>query len=157
MKKKTIVIVFICAAVLATGTLVLLHLLVASARPVGGSPQQRCGRNLKQIGLAIEMYESDSGWWPSTFHDLGRYVSFQSKLFVCPVTGAKPGEFADVNRWTSYTYVPSAPTSSPAVVAAYCDPTHHGGSGAMVLFVDGHTEWFSTDAFEQLREKHNLK
>jgi prepilin-type processing-associated H-X9-DG protein len=155
--KKTVIALLAVAIIVAAGAAVLRHLVLARERPLGGSPSHRCGNNLKQIGLAIRMHESDKGRRPSSFRELGRYVSFQSKVFICPAAEAKPGEFVDVDVWTSYVYFPDSTTSTPAAVAAYCDPTNHGGQGAVVLFVDGHTEWFLRDDFRQLSEQQGLE
>lgn len=107
-----------------------------------------CANNLKQVGLAIKLYERDhDGSFPSRLGTLAKYVSQQNRLLVCPAKGTVPGAFRNAERWTDYAYVPGLTASASNAVLAYCHPKNHDGDGANILFVDGHVEWFNAKKY----------
>ena len=138
------------------GCLILMGVVAALILPMLAQPRCHripCSNNLKQIGIALKMYAGDhSEMHPDRLVDLGRYVSYQSKLFVCPPysrhsgSGTKPGTFETVDDWTDYVYVSGfAETNAPSEILMYCNPENHDGKGAYILFLDGHVEWFNSE------------
>jgi prepilin-type processing-associated H-X9-DG protein len=119
------------------------------------NPREKCASNLRQIGLAIQMYANDNkGQLPP---DLGAVLATQdltSNDFVCPsssddratgpTTQAILQDFAKPGRCS---YVLASPLPSmwnlltPAHVLAYEPPANHNGDGMNVLFGDCHAEF----------------
>ena len=105
-----------------------------------------CVGNLTHINLGIKMYAADHGnVYPQKLVDLGRYLTYTPKLFVCPASGNRPGDFETVDQWTEYQYVSGLHESLPSdTVVACCPPQNHDGDGGNILFRDGHIEWFNS-------------
>lgn len=130
--------------------------------------QIRCAMNLRQIGMALQLY--------ATFHD-GHYpddlaVLYLSNaddldpgdMFVCPSsndvvpTGDTPEARAASLKepgHCSYIYLGQglAEPVDPGRILATEPLSNHDGEGIMVLFADGHAEWFDEPKAEQLLEK----
>jgi prepilin-type processing-associated H-X9-DG protein len=122
------------------------------------SPRVKCASNLRQIGLAIQMYANENKGQPPP--DLGTVLVTQdltSEVFVCPSSAderaggpttqailqdlAKPGHCSYIlasplpGNWSAVT---------PDHVVVYEPLNNHGSAqngGANVLFGDGHAEW----------------
>lgn len=113
-----------------------------------------CQVNLKHIGYGLRMYAREHrDRFPPKLGTLGKYVSYQSSLFVCPSeiigigSGNEPGSFETVDEWTDYSYLrisKSYKRIPPDTVLVYCDPKNHRGIGANVLIVGGQVHWFNT-------------
>ena len=138
------------------GGLVLLVVVVLLFLPALAPHRSHvipCQNNLKQIGLGLKMYAGDhSEMYPERLVDLGRYLTYQSRFFICPPayrhhgSGTKPGTFETVDDWTDYVYISGfAETNAPSKILMYCNPKNHEGKGAYILFLDGHVEWYNSE------------
>jgi hypothetical protein len=151
MKKLSIVIVGL--ALVATALFLLTR---ARARPVAGSPANRCTSNLSSIGKVLSLYEMDHpSELPPLFREFTNYVD-SPKLFRCPVARTSLGSLTNADQWTSYCLVNLSPTSAPDRVHAFCPPENHHGKGANVLFRDASVQWCSASDFETLIREQGL-
>jgi prepilin-type processing-associated H-X9-DG protein len=100
--------------------------------------------NLKNLGLAMHMYEIDRGMLPDRLEKLkDEYV--QSGMLESP---SKPKDFDG----PSYIYVAGQNMSmDPDNVLIYENPTFCP-DGVNVLFIDGSVKWMEPDAFRQRLE-----
>ncbi len=70
------------------------------------------------------------------------YVSYVGTM-RCPSTGHEPGSLATVDFWADYRLVPGLTEKSPATQILISERlSNHNDSGAHMLFVDGHVEWW---------------
>lgn len=119
-----------------------------------------CANNLKQIGLALTMYESEhDGIYPpslSKLYENNEYITLDPYIFVCPSSEEDPPEFTDaadipdVALWGSYVYVPPSPNDRLSTTPVCWDkqpwhvintPSEHGVQGRNVLYADGHVSF----------------
>lgn len=130
------------ASSLALSTSILLPSL-SRAREL--SKRTVCMSNLRGISSACYIYAQDHDKFPPDFQALidANYVT--AKQFVCPSSGAEPGDLS-----ACYTYIPGqSPSSNPTNVLIYENLENHRGEGAAVLFVDAHVEFLKPDALER--------
>jgi len=108
-------------------------LLPALARAREQARRAQCMSNLKQLGLALNMYAQDHNEsFPKGLDELvkGGYIA-DRRLFECP---SSPGG--------GYEYIPGLRTTDPAGTAVIFDSAaNHGGDGRNVLHIDGHVRW----------------
>src|SRR5665213_4345471 len=149
---RFVLIFCVTIGALFLGVLLILPTL-GKARPE--AQRIKCASNLKNIGLAIQIYaESHHGHYPATFEELLVTSDLTPDTFVCPESNddRAPGDTAADQashlrdgHYLSYVYVGGKLTTSasnPAsVVVAYEPLTNHHGDGINVLFADGHVEW----------------
>ena len=116
-------------------------MLPALARAREQARRAQCMSNLKQFGLAVNMYAQDYNetFPPDTkvLFDEG-YVTDPS-LYRCPSSSVAdmPGPGS-----SSYTYVSGLRTVDPAgYVIMYEASSNHGGDGMNALYIDGHVQW----------------
>ena len=112
----------------------------------------RCASNLKQIGMALQIYASEhSGQYPASFEELLPTADITTEVFVCPLS---TDTRAPTTRETlqvfgepghnSYVYAGAGLTSAtitPSHVLAYENLSNHGGDGMNVVYGDGSVEW----------------
>jgi hypothetical protein len=123
---------------------------LAIAMPALGKARQQARRtvsmsNLKQIGVAIQLYAADhNDAYPPDLNALNRYVP--QKVLESP--------FKDKNfKGPSYIYIPDqSKKSSPDNVVAYENPAFDGQS-MLVLHVDGHVQFMNKRDFQQALER----
>lgn len=125
---------------------------LGSARETG--KQAACTNNLKQIGLALMMYENDRNRFPKQngFAGLeelrkGNYLS-DSKVFVCPSSGKTPASDGEpLANWNcSYIYFGGlSATASSALPIVMEIPGNHDGKFAY-LRLDGSVNRISSRA-----------
>jgi prepilin-type processing-associated H-X9-DG protein len=154
LKGRYVLLLILLALAVSTGAigwLLMPHRI--GSRDI--NPREKCASNLRQIGLAIQIYANENkGQLPP---DLGSVLVTQdltSEVFVCPsssderahgpTTQAILQDFAKPGRCS---YVLASPLPSmwsaltPAHVLAYEPLTNHNGDGMNVLFGDGHAEF----------------
>ncbi len=138
-------------AVLATACFVLPWCPVRPRRRYSG----RCGSNLKQLGLALQLYTNDHvDRFPPRLADLYRpgYAG-DSYLFICPSGGQhltpmavaqrdRPGY--DTTRHVSYCYVTGYMATDPGqFIIAFDVETNHDGRGVYVVSIAGGLKWMT--------------
>jgi prepilin-type processing-associated H-X9-DG protein len=137
----------------------MLLLLVAIILPTTGRPREganriKCASNLKQIGLALQIYSQGNGnRYPPTLDEVLVDGDITSEVFCCPsgnderaigpTTQALLQDFHKPGH-NSYVYVAgnqSDRTSTDTYVLAYEQPGNHANKGMNVLYGDGHVDW----------------
>lgn len=111
--------------------------------------QANCKSNLKQIGLACDIYADDHGGkFPDSFDRLvGKYM-VSDKILHCP---SSPNQAA-----ISYVYCRGyTPEDVDRVLAFDADGNHRNG-GRNVLFCDGRVEWIKDLDFSTLMQKQHI-
>jgi prepilin-type processing-associated H-X9-DG protein len=116
-----------------------------------GSPRIKCASNLKQIGLALQIYSNENGKrFPPSFDPLIEDI-VTADLFICPQTSDQAAvgpttqavvqDFHKPGR-NSYVFVAggAADQSEPSLVLVY-EPIGLHGPGMNVLYGDGHVGW----------------
>jgi prepilin-type processing-associated H-X9-DG protein len=143
--------VIACIAILAG------MLLPALAHTRNQSRRATDMNNLKQIGLAVAMYESDhTNQPPSDFQSLFPYVGGTNNLriFKSPSSDTIIGAPQDVDVWSDYELVPGPTGDDPAnEVRAFTKSRHDDGGN--VLFRDGHVQWLSEDEFDEVTRQES--
>jgi len=152
---------------IALSCLILYGLLTAplrnSTRPF--ARRAACKNNLKQIGLALQLYSTDydnqfppGGTAVEVFSALtaditGRPYLKYTDIFLCPAAKADLESWDRLGKLTeetvSYEWVPGlSPDSNPDFILAYDkSPDHHDG-GRNVLYVDGRVDFMPEEAFQ---------
>ena len=145
------VMIFLIVAVIGVGALAAV--LLDNAKPGHPSPIH-CRSNLRQIGLAIQMYRNDfNDYFPPSFGTLyPQYVSSRM-VFVCSEDMQKQGhvETATVRGLPvgpesgSYAYVrprhPFGKIPDPSTAVVAFDRRGNHADGCNVLYADGHIEF----------------
>ena len=131
-------------------------LLPALAKAKGKAQQIQCSNNLRQIGLAVRIYNTDSeGKFPANFQAVTQELG-TPKILVCPADHQHSvaetwAAFSDAN--VSYRYLGRGLTNEDAtVVIAMC--TNHMGGAANVLFGDGSVQFLTA---QRLRSELETK
>lgn len=120
-------------------------------------PHQRCCNNLKQVGLALRMYAGDNGEkFPGELADLGRYLGYQSSVFICPASDREGDDIKIVDDWTDYVYIPGLSESLPSdTVLLYCPARNHGWEFGNVVFVNGAVRSFKSVTSKEFSAKES--
>ncbi len=102
--------------------------------------QAKCANNLRQIGIALQLYAGDHGErFPASLDDL--YPSYIDNLetFVCPASGQAAPASASAG---GYSYVGGLTTSESSTTAIATDAAaNHRGDGGNVLYIGGDVRW----------------
>ncbi len=140
----------------------------AIALPAARQGQIRAQRvqadnNLRQIGVALQMYQIDHNQYPPDFGPLLTEKKLSIDMFVSPHAGTKvppevrrgkPDEQANwVNTRSDFVYLGGdvGPKADARTILVYERPD--GRPGMNMLFADGHIEWIDVDAARQMIEK----
>jgi prepilin-type processing-associated H-X9-DG protein len=163
----TIVLLMFVAGIGATGVGHQTVWLARSDRPMfeyrsrETANRVKCGSNLKQIGLALQLYsEKNGGRLPDAMIELLLHEDLSSEVFCCPSSnddraqGATPAEQVQQirrGRHCSYVYHGGGMSwPQPDDVPIACEPlTNHDGDGINILFGDGHVEFLVPVAAER--------
>jgi prepilin-type processing-associated H-X9-DG protein len=126
---------FLVAAV-AVGA--LLYAAISTSRVMATRAQ--CKGNLRQVGIACQVYAMDKNKFPPDLEALmPKYVD-DPRVLQCPARGG-----------AKYVYLPGRTPTMPAnTVLAYEPAGNHGGRGFNVLFVDAHVESWANDRRAEL-------
>ena len=111
-----------------------------------GLKQEHCAGNLRQIGIAIQIYWQDHHTYPPDFQATLLTQAILPGHFICPASSdvpASPGVRVGAPGTCSYIYVgASLPAQAkPNAIVALEDPTNHGMEGGRALFADGSVGW----------------
>jgi prepilin-type processing-associated H-X9-DG protein len=121
----------------------------------------KCGSNLKQIGLALQLYaEKNGGRLPDSMIELLLHEDISPETFCCHSSnddrapGATPAEqVQQIRRGRHCSYVYHGRGMSwpqPDNVPIACEPlANHAGDGMNILFGDGHVEFLTPAAAER--------
>lgn len=95
----------------------------------------RCLANLRQIGLAMELYaDGHAGNYPPNLDVLVKQGYVTTNVLVCPAATSQSNGF-------SYTYIPvQSRRSDSGDILVYEPLTNHGGQSGNVVFVGGRVE-----------------
>jgi prepilin-type processing-associated H-X9-DG protein len=121
--------------------------------------QMKCSANLKQIGLAIQLYANEHrGRYPDSLGDVMRTQDIDRTAFVCPATshtiqpGSNEAVAIEIDAGEgSYAYVGKGmktPVGAKTVVAY--EPLSNHGAGSNVLFGDGSVQFILAGQAEQM-------
>jgi predicted Zn finger-like uncharacterized protein/prepilin-type processing-associated H-X9-DG protein len=119
--------------------------------------QVKCAQNLRQLGLAIQLYANQNGGaFPATIESLldNPALGVSSALYDCPVTPASPPSATSSQALAGkaeFVYVGKGLTSSspPNAVVAY-EPLSNHGTGSNVLYADGTVNFMPMAQVEQM-------
>jgi prepilin-type processing-associated H-X9-DG protein len=144
-------------------------LLPSSNRAREQANRVKCASNLRQIGLAVQLYaNANKGNFPPDLPTLFKAGGLPSGAFVCPSTNHTPAAGTpafQLGKDLSYVYIGQGMnfrTQSDVIVAYEPPPNHTPGqtgqsTGGNMLFADGHIE-FVTDlasVIAELNKGHN--
>jgi len=114
-------------AVLAVG--VLIYFAISASR--GMATRVKCSNNLRQVGIACQMYAVDNNdrFPPSLEALVPKYIE-NARVLRCPGSSG-----------ANYVYLKGRrPAMSGKTILAYGPAGSHGSGGFNVLFVDAHVE-----------------
>jgi prepilin-type processing-associated H-X9-DG protein len=136
------------------GMLVISTMLPGLCKAREPANRAKCGSNLHQIGLGIQLYAQDhAGQYPDSFATLMQNEELTPAVFICPSSNDEAADgdtqaaiIANMAKphHLSYVYVGCGLTTSTVkddAVIAYELPENHQGDGMNMLFGDGHVEW----------------
>ncbi len=115
----------------------------------------KCASNLRQIGLAVQMYASaNRGAYPASFESLLSAQYIGADVFVCPSsddTYAAGAADLSAGGHLSYVYTGGALNfrSPPNSVVAYEPLTNHNRDGINLLHVDGTVQFIQRQFVQQ--------
>jgi len=149
------VVGIVLASVLGCIVLGTIFLPSLNRRP-DQAPRVKCASNMKQIGLAIEMYAmNEHGHFPDDLDTLLETQDLTTSVVNCPSSNDAPAVLPTsqpvgtkflTSGHVSYIYVGkglNTQTATPDVVLLYEPLGNHSNSGMNVLFGDFHVEWLS--------------
>ena len=114
-----------------------------------GRTRERARRTLCMTKLAemarstMLFQEKHTNHFPQSVRDLTPFLT-DPAAYICPSSGNKSGDLADVNSWTDYVYISPPGTNQ---VLAYCPPGNHKGKGGNIAFADGSVRWYGAEEF----------
>lgn len=157
--------VTICATVGLVGAILTVYSMMPGLGSRPTNNRVKCANNLKQMGLAIQLYANDHGsQFPDSFGTILAIEDITSSVFNCPETADMPAQgpttqatVADLysGGHLSYIYLGQKLTTATATantVVAY-EPLSNHRDGMNVLFGDGHVEFLTPAAGNQLLAK----
>jgi competence protein ComGC len=157
------------AALWGGGQLILIALVILLLPNLGRAREPanriKCASNLRQIGLALQIYSTDHGkQYPPSFDELLLTGDIIPEAFVCPSSTGEKAEGATAQHLIhnfhqpgccNYVYAlagPGLPASALTArhVLAYEDMTNHDRKGMNVLYGDLSTQWLARREAEHL-------
>jgi prepilin-type processing-associated H-X9-DG protein len=154
-KSRRPLTIFLFAAAVAFALLILIWVIFPSenANSLGPADVPVSVHYLRQIGQAIQLYSNDMGGsYPDSFRTLLVHGGITSKIFVSPdgsdtpAAGPTTQAIADqlvAGGHLSYVYIGRGLTDKSVTddtIVAY-EKLSISGTGAYILFGDGHVEW----------------
>ncbi len=125
---------------LAASSVMTAMLLPALARARGEARKAVCKSNIKQIGLAMAMYQNDfNEQTPNKLDDLYDQYITAKQIFKCPQDN-RPMTIGQGIQ-CSYIYVGRTPRTTDPQVAILWDKRGNHRRGRNVLFYDGSVRW----------------
>ena len=149
------------ASMLMSGCLISI-LLPSLNRARETANRVKCASNMRMIGQALLLHANENrGAYPPRLENLLLTQDITGDAFVCPsssdtaapgAAGAAQAAKLSAGGHLSYVYVgqklgPSAPAEA---VLLYEPPANHGNDGGNFLFGDGHVEFMSRQAAQQI-------
>ena len=106
----------------------LLPMLAALGGAKSKAQEVQCASNLKQIGLAVQMYAQDNkDRFPETLKQMGTYLGTSGAL-VCPSDAVLKAQSLDAKDFSKTSYVVTlegASSSNPTQVIVHCSVHHN--------------------------------
>ena len=106
----------------------LLPMLAALGGAKSKAQEVQCASNLKQIGLAVQMYAQDNkDRFPETLKQLGTYLGTSGAL-VCPSDAVLKAQSLDAKDFSKTSYLVTlegASSSNPTQVIVRCSVHHN--------------------------------
>ena len=132
-------------------------LLPAFAKAKAKAQQIQCSNNLRMIGLACRIYNTDNdGKFPANLQGFGAGLGSPS-LLICPADRhhTVAGSWSSVSAANiSYSYFARGLTNEdPNLVLALC--TNHPGGASVVLLGDGSIQMFTAARWRAASETRN--
>lgn len=136
-------------------TLIIAMLLPALNAAKERANRAKCGSNLRQIGQAVMLYNIDNRAYPPSIDLLITNADLAPEVLVCPTTTdtAAPNlSQLHAGGHLSYVYLGRGMRSSDSAetVLAYEPLENHDGDGANFLYNDGHVDWISFPAAQEM-------
>lgn len=163
MHPALLVLIILAGIGLPVLVLLISILLPALNKARQAAQQVKCAANLKNIGLACQVYANSQrdAAFPDSLSTLFKAGGLPPSVLVCPASADTPSTATSSAQLAadlaagghcSYIYIGGLSATSPgSMVLAYDNPADHGpGHGINVLYVDGHVQWVAEPAASQL-------
>jgi hypothetical protein len=113
--------------------------------------QVQCLANLQAVALLLRTSIPTEPDYPKSLKELASLTT-NNIIFVCPATGHKPADKANVEEWTDYIYIGNLPdvAQDPKVALLICPPENHDNRYGNVVWLTREVERMSTEKIRSL-------